>query len=48
MNHVDFLREKANLLDCQLTCRAFLAVPEWECHFREAGYTGDYGFIFFE
>jgi protein-L-isoaspartate(D-aspartate) O-methyltransferase len=41
-------REKANLLYWQLTCRAFHTPHEWEWIFRQAGYTGDYGFIFFE
>ena len=41
-------REKVNLLYWQLTCRSFYSVPEWEWLFKQAGYTGDYGFIFFE
>ena len=41
-------REKVNLLYWQLTCRAFLATREWEWLFQQAGYTGDWGFIFFE
>ncbi|MFN8535717.1 MAG: class I SAM-dependent methyltransferase [Dehalococcoidia bacterium] len=41
-------REKVNLLYWQLTCRSFYSVEEWEWFFRHAGYTGDYGFIFFE
>jgi cyclopropane fatty-acyl-phospholipid synthase-like methyltransferase len=40
-------REKANLLYWQLTCRSFYSVEDWEWIFREAGYRGDYGFIFF-
>jgi cyclopropane fatty-acyl-phospholipid synthase-like methyltransferase len=40
-------REKANLLYWQLTCRSFYSVEDWESVFRRAGYTGDYGFIFF-
>jgi SAM-dependent methyltransferase len=40
-------REKANLLYWQLTCRSFHSVADWEWVFRQAGYTGDYGFIFF-
>jgi len=41
-------REKVNLLYRQLTCRAFHTPAEWEWLFRQAGYGGDYGFIFFE
>jgi len=41
-------REKANFLYWQLTCRLFYTPKEWECFFQESGYTGDYGFIFFE
>ena len=41
-------REKVNLLYWQLTCRTFLATDEWEWLFREYGYQGDFGFIFFE
>jgi len=41
-------REKANLLYWQLTCRSFYSVEDWEFVFRQAGYSGDYGFIFFE
>lgn len=41
-------REKVNLLYWQLTCRAFLSTHEWEWLFQHAGYTGDWGFIFFE
>ena len=41
-------REKANLLYWQLTCRAFHTPKEWRWVFERAGYTGDYGFIFFE
>ena len=40
--------EKANLLYWQLTCRAFHTPAEWEWTFAQAGYTGDYGCIFFE
>jgi SAM-dependent methyltransferase len=40
-------REKANLLYWQLTCRSFYAVEDWEWVFGQAGYRGDYGFIFF-
>ncbi len=41
-------REKVNLLYWQLTCRAFLTPEEWEWALTQAGYTGDYGCIFFE
>lgn len=41
-------REKVNLLYWQLTCRSFYATAEWEWFFRQADYTGDYSFIFFE
>jgi SAM-dependent methyltransferase len=40
-------REKANLLYWQLTCKSFYSVADWEWVFGAAGYTGDYGFIFF-
>lgn len=41
-------REKANLLYWQLTCRAFHTPKEWEWIFQQAGYTGDFGCIYFE
>jgi ubiquinone/menaquinone biosynthesis C-methylase UbiE len=41
-------REKMNLLYWQLTCRTFWAPREWEWFMQQAGYTGDYGFIYFE
>jgi protein-L-isoaspartate(D-aspartate) O-methyltransferase len=40
-------QEKANLLYWQLTCRAFMMPAEWEWAFTQAGYTGDYGCIYF-
>ena len=40
--------EKANLLYWQLTCRAFHTPAEWEWIFRQAGYDGDYSFIYFD
>lgn len=40
--------EKVNLMYWQLTCRAFHTPQEWEYLFEKAGYTGDYGLIFFE
>jgi len=41
-------REKANLLYWQLTCMSFYMPDEWEWLYRQWGYRGDYGFIFFE
>lgn len=41
-------REKVNLMYWQLTCRAFHTPQEWEWLFAKAGYTGDYGYIYFE
>jgi len=41
-------REKVNLMYWQLTCRAFHMPEEWEWIFKTAGYSGDYGLIFFE
>lgn len=40
--------EEVNMLYWQLTCESFFSVKEWEWIYRECGYTGDYGFIFFE
>jgi SAM-dependent methyltransferase len=41
-------QEKVNLLYWQLTCECFFNPKEWEFIFQEVGYTGDYGFIYFE
>jgi ubiquinone/menaquinone biosynthesis C-methylase UbiE len=41
-------QEKVNLLFWQLTCECFFTPREWEFVLRQAGYTGDYGFIYFE
>jgi ubiquinone/menaquinone biosynthesis C-methylase UbiE len=41
-------REKVNLMYWQLTCRAFHTPAEWEWLYQQAGYTGDYSFIYFE
>jgi SAM-dependent methyltransferase len=41
-------REKANLLYWQLTCKSFYSTEDWAWLYRKIGYTGDYGFIFFE
>ncbi len=40
--------EKTNLLYWQLTCECFFTPEEWEWWFKNTGYTGDYGFIYFE
>ena len=40
--------EKANLLYWQLTCETFMTPKEWLWLFDRLGYTGDYGFIYFE
>ena len=40
--------EKVNLLYWQLTCESFYTPKEWEWFFDKCGYTGDYGFIYFE
>ena len=41
-------REKANLLYWQLTCMSFYSPLAWAWLYKEFGYTGDYGFIYFE
>ncbi len=41
-------REKVNLLYWQLTCASFFDVEEWVWLYDGWGYSGDYGFIFFE
>ncbi|KQZ01892.1 SAM-dependent methyltransferase [Pseudolabrys sp. Root1462] len=41
-------REKVNLMYWQLTCRAFATPDEWAFIFKQAGYTGDYEYIWFE
>lgn len=40
--------EKVNMMYWQLTCECFFTVKEWEWIYKECGYTGDYGFIFFD
>ena len=40
--------EKVNLLYWQLTCESFYSPEEWLWIYKENGYTGDYGFIYFE
>jgi protein-L-isoaspartate(D-aspartate) O-methyltransferase len=41
-------RERMNLLYWQLTCESFHDVKNWEWIYRQCGYQGDWGFIFFE
>lgn len=41
-------RERINLMYWQLTCEVFFTPKEWEWFFQMSGYTGDYGFIYFE
>ena len=41
-------REKVNMLNWQLTQHTFFRTDEWLWFFELSGYTGDYGFIFFE
>ncbi|MBI1252521.1 MAG: methyltransferase domain-containing protein [Alphaproteobacteria bacterium] len=41
-------REKMNLMYWQMTCRIFHTPQEWAFDFAQAGYTGDYEFIYFE
>ncbi len=40
--------EKANLLYWQLTCECFYTPQEWNWIYQQAGYTGDYSYIYFE
>lgn len=42
------MKEKVNLLYWQLTCEAFFSPEGWLWWFKNCGYTGDYGFIYFE
>lgn len=41
-------RERVNLLYWQLTCESFHDIKNWEWIYRQCGYQGDWGFIFFE
>ena len=41
-------QEKANLLYWQVTCEAFNTPKEWDWWFKQAGYSGDHSFIYFE
>lgn len=40
--------EKVNLLYWQLTCRAFYSPEDWSWWHKKTGYSGDYGYIYFE
>lgn len=40
--------EKVNLLYWQLTCKSFHSVDDWNWLYERVGYSGDYGFIYFE
>jgi len=40
--------EKVNLLYWQLTCESFYSPEEWLWVYKDNGYTGDLGFIYFE
>jgi ubiquinone/menaquinone biosynthesis C-methylase UbiE len=40
--------EKANLLYWQLTCMSFYSPEAWTWLYRRWGYSGDFGFIYFE
>ena len=40
--------EKVNMMYWQLTCECFFKVEEWQWIYQQCGYTGDYGFIFFD
>lgn len=41
-------REKVNLMYWQLTCECFYTPLEWQWLFKQSGYLGDYGFIYYE
>ena len=40
-------RQKTNLMYWQLTCECFYTPKEWEWIFKDSGYRGDYGFIYY-
>ncbi len=40
--------EKANMLYWQITCMSFHTPEGWSYLYKQWGYTGDYGFIYFE
>jgi len=42
------VEELFNLQCWALTCNSFFAPEQWQWLFKEAGYTGDYEFIYFE
>ena len=41
-------KEKVNLMYWQLTCECFFTPKEWDWLFKQSGYRGDYGFIYYE
>lgn len=41
-------KEKCNMLNWQLTCESFYRPEDWKALAKDAGYTGDIGFIYFE
>ena len=41
-------REKVNLMYWQLTCQCFYKPEDWEWWFRQTGYSGDHGYVWFE
>lgn len=41
-------QEKVNLLYWQLTCECFFTPQEWAWILEKAGYTGDYGCVYFD
>jgi protein-L-isoaspartate(D-aspartate) O-methyltransferase len=41
-------QEKVNLLYWQMTCECFCTPQEWDWFFGESGYTGDFGYVFYE
>jgi len=41
-------RQRVNLLYWQLTCETFFSTESWVWFLRKCGYTGDWGFIFFD
>ena len=40
--------EKVNLLYWQVTCEGFYTPKEWTWWFKQAKYSGDHSFIYFE
>ena len=41
-------KEKVNLLYWQVTCESFFTPEEWKWFFKQANYSGDHSFIYFE